>query len=308
MSVVEAKDWVFIICTIITLIVGILNFYLFRRQSLYDREHERRKSHEESFAKGYNDAKDSFDSLTKSVRNMKRKKISDVSQYDVFLHMFHNKEIFSRLDTEYDKRHGSANDNRFCCKWDKFKNNVKTVMMLFTSFRFKFPDMENEKCSKKFKREFQTEIDKFGKIIYPFCGKKEQQTISRVMKYFGIAVESGKVCNHSLALLQELEKCIEEETIDEATKMKLETRTANILQCGWSDFNGNLLCLVRIVIYHILVDFRRLNQNELFEYVEYVKDLVATARRAAHNDVTKDVTVTVEYTPEDSSRLLEELK
>ena len=279
MSVVVAKDWIYIVGTAITVLMGVFNVYLFIRRNRDDKKKEREtlkkeklERHAELFETYYWETRKSFRKFRKRVKKLKEKNLSEVTQYDVLIYMFRNQEIFDKLDLEYSCHH-RAERNFWSCTRDKVEETVEIMMKLFTSFRFKLPDMENEECPESYKNQFGTEIIKFGKLIYPFVWKKEQETISKVMKYFGEAVQGREACDgHPFALFQNLEKRIEEGKIDESA---LAEKTKQILQYSWSNLDGNALHLVRIVIFHIMVDLRRFEEDVLCEYVDYIKGVVA---------------------------------
>ena len=186
MSVVEAKDWIYIVFTLITAIMGILNLYLFIKRNRDDKKKDREtlrkdnlKRHKELFEAHYWETRKSFRKIRKRVKKWNTKNVNGITQYDAFLYMFHNQEIFDRLDQEYDVHQG-VQRNLWKCTRVKFEEDVETLLKLFISFRFDLPDMWNEKCPECYKNEFGTEMIKFGKMIYPFVGKKEQETDLRL--------------------------------------------------------------------------------------------------------------------------------
>ena len=192
-----AKDWIYVFCTVLTLLLSLFTFLCCeRRNRIRDRKEAERKAKEEKqkvdtekiLALLNNDfvkVVENYRDLKKRVDRLKKNTIDTGSrtftEFDVLLYMCHedNWHLFN-----VESRFGAQLNFTTDVHRENVVNDVDEIFAFFRAFAFQLSVID-EPCPANFKLEFSAEIIAMGQTIYPFMTEAEQKHIRKVVTYFG---------------------------------------------------------------------------------------------------------------------------
>ena len=201
-----AKDWIYVFCTVLTLLLSLFTFLCCeRRNRIRDRKEAERKANEEKqrddtekilalLNNNFVKVVENFQDLKKRVDKLKSKRIDTglriFTEFDVFLYMCHDDNCH-KFDEPSSTQFLPASpfipgqmQMKEVSEREKVMSGVKEIMTLFKDFAFLL-SLINIPCPSNIKSRFSSEVIAMGNIIHPFVTKAQQQLIHKVVTYFG---------------------------------------------------------------------------------------------------------------------------
>ena len=187
----DTRDIVYVICTLIQTIVGLLIGYFWdkrkrkkdrlrdERQRKEDRLRAEEKSDADKLAlvlgQKFEEEERIFDRFDKKVVKLGETKITDtISEHDILVYMCHpdNEKTFATTTQSQGIK--------------AVMSDVNSIMQLFVNLCLALSSSIYNKrtCPEDIKKEFSSKIDKMGRAIYPFVSATRRTIIDDVLVYF----------------------------------------------------------------------------------------------------------------------------